>query len=108
MNQLNDLQSAWAYIAFCALFCIAIFGIVFKVKKPIEIEAPLPDESEVIGKDLPVGFRFMKDGKVLEVTEHHNCIGCTYRQYRNIFCSNAKCRIDQRATKTEVIFKYVE
>ena len=44
-----------ALILMLVLLAVFIY-LQFKIFKP-----KYPDESEVLGKDLPVGFRFMKD-----------------------------------------------
>lgn len=64
----------------------------------------LPDESEVIGKVLPVGSKFLKDGKVIKVIEGIKCSQCAY--------SNAKCVDKKRPVcyngNYRVHFKYVK
>lgn len=62
-----------------AIFIYLQFKI-FKVK--------YPDESEVLGKDLPIGFRFMKDGNVIEVAGGKCSDRCVY--YR-CGCEDAAC-----------------
>lgn len=111
MEQTINIQPALAYIAFAILFCISICWI-FKAKNPIEIEAPLPDESEVIGKDLPVGFRFMKDGKVVDVVEPdikwHVCLECIYFLSASGCRNSPLCQFSKRINKDTVVFKHVK
>lgn len=76
----------------------------FKIDEPIENkEQQLPDESEVFGKELPVGFRFMKDGEVIEVVEG-KCIDCYYKG--SLKCNVILCMKSERPTySNDVIFK---
>ena len=76
MTQLIQQTPFWLFVTICIAF-IGLLGYVFGVK----CEKDIPDESEVIGRDLPVGFRFMKDGKVVEVVEQTiGCEGCIYAE----------------------------
>lgn len=43
----------------------------------------LPDESEVVGKELLVGSKFLKDGMIVKVVEGIKCSQCVY--------SNSEC-----------------
>lgn len=63
----------------------------------------MKDESEVLGKQLNAGDRFMKDGKVVEAKEWSNECWCGMCVYWNQECSNEnspKC--------LHTYFEYVE
>ena len=97
------LVATFVFVAGIVWFVI----LQFKIAKQIELEAPeqLPDESEVLGKELPVGFRFLKDGVIIEVEEGRRCYKCIY----NSKCSpNNKCtKIERPTYQDSVIFKKV-
>lgn len=71
-----------AIVALVFAFLLVAFVVLqFKIAEPIELEAPeekLPDGLEVLGKDLPIGFRFMKDGDVIEVVKGKCSKQCVY------------------------------
>lgn len=65
----------------------------------------IPDESEVMGKDLPVGFIFMKDGEVIEVVELEGCNKCIYESKEE--CNSLTAPICLGNRESPVIFKKV-
>lgn len=104
------VEPTWVKLVAALVFVAGIVWFVrlqFKIAEPIEIESheQLPDESEVIGKELPVGFRFLKDGVIIEVAEGSRCYKCIY----NGKCSpNNKCtKIERPTYQDSVIFKKV-
>ena len=89
-----------------AILCVTWICLQFKFAKPIELDAKLPDEKDVIGKELPVWFRFMKDGEVIEVVEG-KCIDCCYKG--SLKCNVILCMKSERSTySNDVIFKKVD
>ena len=108
MNQLIQQMPIWLLITISIAF-IGLLGYVFGVKR----EKLIPDESEVIGKDLTVGSLFMKDGRVVEVVASSgHCYGCLY--FDNLK-TPVRCNGEQmecgsmiRPMDNPVIFKYVD
>ena len=102
------VELTWIKLIATLVFVAGIVWFVrlqFKIAEPIELEAheQLPDESEVFGKELPVWFRFMKDGEVIEVVEG-KCIDCYYRG--SLKCNVILCMKSERPIySNEVIFK---
>ena len=109
MTQLIQQTPFWLSITIGIAF-IGLLGYVFGVKR----ENDIPEESEVVGKDLPVGFRFMKDGKVVEVVEYVSCKHCVYAhiyEKGNLSCFSdvsPLCYISSRADEKSVCFKYID
>lgn len=104
------VEPTWIKLIATLVFVAGIVWFVrlqFKIAEPIELEADeqLPDESEVFGKELPVGFRFMKDGEVIEVVEGKGkCIDCYYKGA--LKCNVILCMKSERPTySNDVIFK---
>jgi len=94
----------WLLITISIAF-IGLLGYAFGVKR----EKSLPDESEVIGKDLPVGSLFLKDGKVVEVVRSKYCVGCLYDSGVNCDYLNMPICFGYKRKKGDpVIFKYVD
>ena len=85
------------------LVLLAVFiCLQFNIFKP-----KYPDESEVLGKDLPVGFRFMKDGNVVEVViTNCKCDKCAYNN-KCIGFKSPECTPNKRKDGEWVIFKQV-
>ena len=106
------VEPTWIKLVATLVFVAGIVWFVilqFKIAEPIEIESheQLPDESEVFGKELPVGFRFRKDGDVVEVTALKVCNGCVYDCF--IKEQHPWCSISFRPTYNDsVIFKKVD
>ena len=105
------MEPTWIKLVAMLVFVVGILWFMIlqvKIAKPIELEAPeqLPDESEVIGKELPVGFRFLKDGVIIEVAEDRRCYKCIYDGE----CSpNNKCtKIERPTYQDSVIFEKQE
>lgn len=105
MNQLIQQMPIWLCITISIVF-VGILGYVFGIKR----EKPLPDESEVIGKDLPVGSLFLKDGEVVKVVNaEHGCKGCIYKYPKcAIKGKGMVCCSFERKRGDTVIFKYVD
>jgi len=107
MNQLIQQMPIWLCITISIAF-IGLLGYVFGIKR----ENLIPDESEVIGKDLPVGSLFMKDGKVVEVVGHHGCDGCLYDNPERMW--DYKCAVHplccafERVKGDSIVFKYID
>lgn len=105
------VEPTWIKLVATLVFVAGIVWFVrlqFKIAEPIELEADeqLPDESEVFGKELNVGFRFIKDGEVIEVVEG-KCIDCYYKG--SLKCNVILCVKSERPTySNEVIFKKVD
>ena len=86
------------------LVLLVVFAYLqFKIFKP-----KYPDESEVLGKDLPVRFRFMKDGKVVRVVKSSSgCEKCEY--YNRPTCPESpECTPNKRKDGEYVNFKQVK
>lgn len=79
------IELTWIKLGVLILFVGLIIWFVilqFKISKSISPKASeqLPDESEVLGKELPIGFRFIKDGDIIEIIEEgiNDCKSCIY------------------------------
>lgn len=107
MTQLIQQTPFWLSITISIAF-IGLLGYVFGVKR----EKDISDESEVIGKDLPVGYQFMKDGKVVEVVGHRGCDGCLYDNpeiaHLDKCADYPLCCAFERVKGDSVVFKYID
>ena len=105
------VEPTWVKLVATLVFVAGIVWFVrlqFKIRKPIELES-LPDEKDVIGKDLPVGFRYSKDGHVVEVEFagkiSASCYGCVYKKFGACNKYEHICLPSQRKDKNFIIFK---
>ena len=94
-----------AALTLILVLLVVFIYLQFKIFKP-----KYPDESEVLGKDLPVGFRFVKDGKIVEVVAQKNCSLCVYYE-EPLVCTypkNIYCRYCRGVRNEGIIFKQVK
>ena len=89
-----------AALTLILVLLVVFASLQFKIFKP-----KYPYESEVLGKDLPVGFRFMKNGKV--VITNGKCDKCAYNN-KCIGFKSPECTPNKRKDGEWVAFKEVK